>query len=222
VAEHTIALLLAAAKRLDVYSADRMRAGGWFDEGVRPRMLKGRTLGLVGFGRIAREVARRLEPWGIEIIAHDIVEVSAIGAVRIVGLDELLAISDFVSFHVPGSPHGAPLLDRESLSRLKPGAIIVNTARGELVDQDALSDALSDGRVSVAGLDVFDPEPPRSSDDLFQRTNLIPTPHTAAMTDEAEHGMELMAVTNLAEMMQGLDPDALVTARPSPNEQSHV
>lgn len=212
VAEHTIALLLAATKRFDFYSTGRMRAGGWVDPHVRPRILKGRVLGLVGFGRIAREVARRLEPWGVVIVACDIAHVSDTGGVRIVGFEELLKVSDFVSFHVPGSSDGGPLLDEVAIGHLKPGAVVINTARGGLIDQEALAVALADGRVSVAGLDVFEPEPPRATDKLFGRENLFATPHIAATTDEAEHDMELMAVTNLAEMMQGLNPASLVTS----------
>lgn len=213
VAEHTITLLLAAAKRLDFYSLPRMRAGGWVDLDLRPRMLKGRTLGLIGFGRIAREVARRLQPWGIDILAYDIVPVPDPGEVRIVELDELTAKSDFISLHVPGSPHARPLLDETLLQKTKPGVVIINTGRGEVVDQEALRHALETGRVSVAALDVFVPEPANPDDDLFRRPNLIPTPHIAATTDEAELGMELMAVTNLVEMMQGGEPASLVTRR---------
>lgn len=215
VAEHAIALLLAAIKRLDYYTLERIRSGGEMDTSVRSRTLGGSTLGLIGYGRIARAIAHRLAPWGVDIVASDIYPVSDPGSVRIVGLDELLATSDFVSLHAPGSPGSPPLLDRDNIARLKPGAVVINTARGGLIDQDALAESLADGRVSVAGLDVFSPEPPQATDLLIMQNNIVVTPHTAANVIEVERDMEVMAIDNLREMFAGIEPTSLLTTRSS-------
>jgi D-3-phosphoglycerate dehydrogenase len=213
VAEHAIALLLAAIKRLDYYTIDRMRAGGEIDTAVRARTLGGSTLGLIGYGRIARAMAHRLAAWDLEIVAYDIYPMSDTGSVRMVSLDELLTVSDFVSLHAPGSPGGRPVLDEETIGRLKPGVVIVNTARGGLIDQAALAAALASGHVSVAGLDVFSPDHPEPTDPLMLQNNLVVTPHTAANVIEVERDMELMAIDNLREMLAGNEPASLVTTR---------
>ncbi|GGF10517.1 hydroxypyruvate reductase [Subtercola lobariae] len=213
VAEHAVTLILAAAKRLDYYSLDRIRSGGWTDSVIRSRNLYGSTLGLVGYGRIARAVASRLAPWGVNIVAYDVASIEDSEGVRMVSLDELLSVSDVVSLHAPSFAGGKPVLDAGAIGRLKRGAIVVNTARGVLVDQDALSQALASGQVSVAALDVFEPEPPPGDLELFTNSNLLTTPHCAANVVEAEADMERMAVTNMVELLAGGEPTSLITAR---------
>lgn len=213
VAEHTIALLLATAKRLDFYTPARLREGGWLEPTVRATALRGRVLGMVGFGRIARAVARRLEPWDMQIVAYDIARVPPQAGVTMVGLDELLHIADFVSLHTSTTSDGRALLDSKRLASLKPGAIVINTGRGVLIDQEALNQSLLSGHVAVAGLDVFDPEPPARDEPLLARPNLLATPHAASTVPEAEHDMERMAVINLQQLFDGYEPDSLVTTR---------
>lgn len=214
VAEHAIALLLAAAKRMDFYTTSRMQSGGWLDPSVPAQALRGRVLGLIGFGRIARAVARRLAGWEVELIAHDIsVTPGEIHqGVRMVSFDELLAQSDFVSLHSSTQAGGKPILDANTIPKLKPGVILVNTARGLLIDQGALNTALTSGHVAVAALDVFEPEPPILGEPLLDRMNLLATPHSASTVAEAEHDMEALAVSNLVELFGGLAPEALLTS----------
>jgi D-3-phosphoglycerate dehydrogenase len=214
VAEHAITLLLASVKRLDFYTTSRMQGGGWLDSTVPAQALRGRVLGLIGFGRIARAVARRLAGWGVEIIAFDITGVpgDVHEGVRMVTFDQLVTQSDFVSLHSSTQAGGKPILDAPTIARLKPGVIIVNTARGMLIEQAALNDALISGHVAVAAVDVLDPEPPVLGEPLLERTNLLATPHSASTVAEAEHDMELLAVTNLVELFRGIIPEALLTA----------
>ncbi|PZS32279.1 MAG: phosphoglycerate dehydrogenase [Pseudonocardiales bacterium] len=210
VAEHAIALMLAAAKRLDYYRPERMRSGGWLDAGVTPSSLRGRTVGLVGFGRIARAVAARLGSWGAELLAHDIADVAPPAGVKMVALDDLLARADYVSLHLSANHGGPPLFDGDRLARMKAGAVLINTARGSLVDESALHAALLSGRISVAALDVFDPEPPPVDNPLVSLPNVLMTPHLAANVREAEADMEFMAVRNLRLMFDGEPPLSLV------------
>lgn len=213
VAEHAVALLLAATKRLDFYTAQRMREGGWLDLSVHSRSLRGGVLGIVGLGRIGRAVARRLESWGVEIIGSDISPTAAADnpGIRVVSLSELLAEADFVSLHVSTAAGAKPILDRSMIGRMKPGAILVNTARGASVDQSALVDALDSGRISVAALDVFEPEPPAPGEPLLRHPNILVTPHSASSVLEAEHDMERMAVDNLVALLGGETPPTLIT-----------
>ena len=213
VAEHAIALLLAAAKRFDFYTSARLRDGGWLDPTVQATALRGRVLGMVGFGRIARAVARRLEPWGMQIVAYDIAQVLPQAGVRMVELDELVDIADFVSLHASTTSDGRALLDAARIARLKPGAIVINTGRGALIDQEALNQSLIARHITVAGLDVFEYEPPAIGDPLLESPNLLATPHAASNVPEAEHDMEHMAVTNLQQLFDGHESDSLVTTR---------
>jgi D-3-phosphoglycerate dehydrogenase len=213
VAEHAIMLLLAAVKRADYYTTARMRAGEWLNTEVSAGALRGHVLGLIGFGRIARAVARRLAGWGIDIVAYDTAASvgDVIEGVRMVAFDELLASADFVSLHTSTQAGGKPIMDARTISLLKDGVILVNTARGVLIDSLALTAALDSGHIAVAALDVFEPEPPVLGDALIARHNLIATPHSASSVPEAEHDMELIAVTNLVELFSGEVPDALLT-----------
>jgi D-3-phosphoglycerate dehydrogenase len=213
VAEHAIMLLLAAVKRADYYTTARMRAGEWLNTEVSAGALRGHVLGLVGFGRIARAVARRLAGWGIDIIAYDTAatEGDFVEGVRMVAFDELLASADFISLHASTQAGGQPIMDARTIPMLKDGVILVNTARGVLIDARALAAALDSGHVAVAALDVFEPEPPVLGDSLVARHNLIATPHSASAVPEAEHDMELVAVTNLVELFSGTVPEALLT-----------
>jgi len=216
VAEHTIALLLAAAKRLYYYDAPRMRAGGWLDGTVESTSIRDRTVGLIGLGRIGRAVARRLRPWGARILAHDVAGVPAEDGVRLVGLDELLAESDYVSLHLSTDSGSGVVLDREHLALLKKGAVVVNTARGSLIDTVALGEGLASGAIGAAALDVFSPEPPDQENPLLGERNLLLTPHSAVNVPAAEIDMERMAASNLAEMYAGRAPAALVNRVPFP------
>ncbi len=187
VAEHTLALLLALARRIpQLHTA--LRAGRWEKSGAAGIELRGKTLGLVGFGRVGAEVARRVRALEMRLVVSDPYispEVAAEAGVELVPLAGLLAQSDFVSLHASLSPATEKMINRDSLAQMKRGAYLVNTARGELVDEPALTEALSSGHLAGAALDVFAEEPPRNSP-LLALPNVIVTPHVAGSTAEAQ------------------------------------
>jgi phosphoglycerate dehydrogenase-like enzyme len=222
VAEHAVALLLACAKRLDFYDPRRMARGGWQDAAVTGVSLRGKTLGLLGFGRIARQVAERMRVWGMEILVTDQpeVDVNAPDYVRIVDLPELLAESDLLSVHAAMDHRRPAILGPRELASMKPGSILVNTSRGANIDQAALARALSSGHILAAGLDVFAQEPPDAEDPLLSLPNVILTPHLGAVTPESEADMERMAVENAVAVLEGrptpylLNPTVMRAGRP--------
>jgi D-3-phosphoglycerate dehydrogenase / 2-oxoglutarate reductase len=191
VAELTIALLLALARHLAAH--DRVvRAGSWSRQGAIE--LAGKRLGVVGYGAVGREVARLAACLAMEVVAHDpFVETAE---VDLVGLDELLASSDAVSLHVPLDDSTRGMIGAKALERMRSGALLVNTARGGLVDEDALADALSSGRLGGAALDAFAAEPPIGSP-LLGLENVVLSPHAGAATAEAAQRTALQAVRQL-------------------------
>lgn len=187
VAEHTFALLLALARQVPRLDA-AIRAGRWEKSSAAGTELRGKTLGLIGLGRIGSEVARRGRAFEMRVLAFDpyISEAAAreVG-VDLVSLPHLLAESDFVSLHAALSPATQNLVNAGTLAKMKPGARLINAARGELVDEAALADALKSGHLAGAALDVFAEEPPKNSP-LTGLPNLIATPHVAGSTAEAQ------------------------------------
>jgi glyoxylate reductase len=205
-ADHAMALLLAAARR--VAEGDRLvRAGGW--RAVDPAFMlgtevTGKTLGLVGFGRIGQAVARRARGFGMRILyasprAADVPEA------RHVPLDVLLAESDFVSLHTPLTAETEGLLSRERIARMRPGAVVVNTARGAVVDDGALAEALASGRVAAAGLDVFRDEP-RVPEAYLRLENVVLTPHLGSGTRETRAAMARMVLDEVLRVARGEPP----------------
>lgn len=210
-ADHAMALLLAAARR--VAEGDRVvRAGGWTR--VDPAWLlgtevTGKTLGIVGFGRIGQAVARRAAGFDLRVLYTGPRAVDFPGAQR-VDLDELLARSDFVSLHVPLTPATQHLLSRERLARMRPGAIMVNTARGPVVDDAALAEALASGRIAAAGLDVF-PDEPRVPAAYLGLENVVLTPHLGSGTRETRAAMARMVLEEVHRVARGEPPRHAVT-----------
>ena len=187
VAEHTLALLLALTRSVPQWSA-AVHAGRWEKSGAAGIELRGKTLGLIGLGRVGIEVARRAHGLEMDVLACDpyISEKVAreVGA-ELVPLAELLARSDFVSLHAALGPATDKIINAATIGQMKRGARLVNTARGELVDETALAEALRSGRLAGAALDVFAEEPPRGSP-LLGLPNVIATPHVAGSTEEAQ------------------------------------
>ena len=187
VAELALGMMIALARQLPRADATT-RAGQWEKKSLQGNELLGKTLGIVGLGRIGIEVARRARAFEMELIAHDPF-VSAMAAreagARLVELDELLATADYISLHLTLTPKTRNLLNDAAFARMKQGARLINCARGELIDEGALYSALKSGKLAGAALDVFQKEPPGSSD-LFALPNLIATPHIAASTHEAQ------------------------------------
>jgi len=205
-ADLAMALLLAAARR--VCEGDRLiRAGGWLEaapEFLLGREVTGKTLGIVGFGRIGQAMARRASGFGMRILYSGPREVAFPGATR-VDLDALLATSDFVSVHCPLTDGTRDLISRERIGRMKPGAILVNTSRGPVVDEDAVAEALEDGRLFAAGLDVFRVEP-RVPERLRRAENAVLTPHLGSGTLETRTAMARMVWDEVLRRVTGRPP----------------
>ncbi|HEX9052551.1 MAG TPA: D-glycerate dehydrogenase [Anaeromyxobacter sp.] len=205
-ADHAIALLLAAARR--VVEGDRLvRAGGWGS--VDPAFMlgtevHGKTLGIVGFGRIGQAVARRARGFGMRIL-YASTRPRDVPEARQVPLDVLLEESDFVSLNVPLTAGTENLLSRERIARLRPGAIVVNTARGAVVDDAALAEALASGRLAAAGLDVFRDEP-RVPEAYLGLANVVLTPHLGSGTRETRAAMARMALDEVLRVARGEPP----------------
>ncbi len=187
VAEHTLALMLGLARSVPQASAS-IHAGKWEKSAFSGTELRGKTLGLVGFGRIGSEVARRALALGMKVVASD-PYVTATAAreldVELLPLDEVLGRSDFISLHSSLSPATEKMIDAVAIAKMKKGARIINCARGELIDEGALAEALRSGHLGGAGLDTFAKEPPKDSP-LIGMANVIATPHIAGATKEAQ------------------------------------
>lgn len=216
-ADLTMALLLAVARRLN--EGERLVRGGtwagWSPSQLLGRGLGGKRLGLVGFGRIGQAVARRSVAFGLEVVYFDERRLPTSREqrlfVRYLPLEDLLATSDFVSLHVPLSPETRGLIGTPELDRMKPGAILINTARGEVVDQTALVEALSSGRLGGAGLDVYDGEPDIPAALLGMNERLVLLPHVGSATWEARTAMADMVVDDVLEALSGQRPDRSAT-----------
>ncbi|HZU12514.1 MAG TPA: hydroxyacid dehydrogenase [Chloroflexota bacterium] len=185
-AEHTLALMLAAARRLPAADAG-VRSGAW-RTGYSGTQLAGKTLGVIGAGKIGRQVALLGAAIGMDVMAHDpYLPPAAWNDLGLTSrpLDDLLAVSDVVTLHIPLLPETRHLLDETRLARMKSGAILVNCARGGLVDEAAVAVCLADGHLSAAAFDVFEDEPPAGSP-LLTAPNVVLTPHVAASTREAQ------------------------------------
>lgn len=201
VAEHTWALLLACAKSVTQLNA-RMHDGHW-DKSVHKSLeLKGRTLGLVGLGAIGQRVAVIGKAMGMKVIAHDPYAKSAPAAVAMVDLPELLRQSDIVSLHCPLTADNRGMINRESLAQMKNGAILVNTARGGLVDETSVREALLSGKLRAAGLDSFESEPPPADHPLRNTPNLVMSPHIGGVTSDAYVNMGVAAANNIIDVLQ--------------------
>ncbi len=216
VAEHALALILALAKQLPWLDRET-RAGNFrarYD--YRPRDLRGATLGMIGFGRIGREVARACaSSLGMGVLVFDpYLQPSEQDRswVSFCSLEELLARADVVSIHVPLTAETRNLLDGARLARMKKGALLVNTARGGLIDERALAQALESGQLGGAGIDVFDREPPEAGNPLLSAPNAILTPHAAALTQECVVRMAVLAVQRVLDVLDGFLPENVANA----------
>jgi D-3-phosphoglycerate dehydrogenase len=188
VAEHTLALMLAMARRIPQASAST-RAGKWEKKKLMGNELRGKTLGIIGLGSIGREVVKRAKAFEMRIVAHDPYVTSKLAqdlAVELVDLPALWAASDYISLHVATTPETQGILSREAFAQMKPGVRIVNCARGELVDEAALLEAVQSGKVAGVALDVFSAEPPPAGFPLFALDAVFATPHIGGSTEEAQ------------------------------------
>lgn len=209
VADHSVALLLAVARKV-VIGHTHTISGGWGIDPLRPiHRLRGQILGLIGFGNIARGVALRAQAFGFEILAYDpYVDDEILAshrATRAGSLDDLLEGSDAVSVHVPLLDSTRGLVAADALGRMRPGAILINTSRGPIVDVEAVVAALTSGHLGGAGLDVFPTEPPDPAA-LDSAHNLVVTPHAAFYSDEAIAESQTKAASNIVAVLRGEEP----------------
>ena len=213
VAEHTYALLLAVQRRI-VESHNRLRRDtGFTREDLMGHEIHGSVIGLVGIGKIGTSVARIAQGFGLRVIAYDpLLDAATIRSrgAEPVGLDELLAQSDIVSLHCPLDASTRGLIGAKAFAAMKPGAVFVSTARGGIHDEDALHDALRNGHLRGAGLDVWEQEPPDRSAPLLALDNVVATFHTAGVTHEARRSVARSSATQLAAMLRGERPPQLV------------
>ncbi|WP_308916349.1 NAD(P)-dependent oxidoreductase [Jannaschia sp. LMIT008] len=210
VAEHAMLLMLALARRLPQYQA-RARAGGYIVDPDWPTFdLRGRRLLLVGLGRIGTRVADLARAFGMRVTAFDPAAPDHAGVARAPTLADGLSRADVVSLHAPYTPATDGLIDADALAAMPPGGWVVNTARGELIDEAALIAALDSGHLAGAGLDVLRREPPDPADPLLSHPRVIATPHTAALTEDTAEAMSRLTAQNALNGLDGrLDPALL-------------
>jgi len=212
-AEHTLLLLLAVSKRLKKAEAS-LRSPKDFFYNHSGLELCGRCLGLVGLGRIGSRVARAALSLGMVVCGYDPFvpahRAEEIGVEAVPTLEELLSRADILSLHVPLVSETRHLINAGTLAFMKPGAILINAARGGLVDEAALLDALERGHLQGAGLDVFDPEPPSPDNPLLHRDDVVATPHIASATGASKARLWQAAIRQALQVLRGERPDHLV------------
>ncbi|MDR3517672.1 MAG: hydroxyacid dehydrogenase [Azospirillaceae bacterium] len=205
VAEHALALMLGLIKDLrnqDIF----VRSGGWEKKNYNGHELRGRRLGLVGIGMIGRALAAMVAPLGMTTQAFDPFapdEAFGPNATRCADLDTLLKDCDVISLHCPLTDQTHHLIGAHQLGLMKPGAFLINTARGEVIDEAALVEALKAGQIAGAGLDSFAPEPPAAKNPLWSLPNVIVSPHIGGVTEEARREVSLMTVRNVLALLGG-------------------
>ncbi len=220
VAEHAMGLILALARRIP--EADSLMKGGkWEKKKLKGTELRSKTLGLVGFGNIGREISRLAEAFGMTVLACD-PYVSSCAAdeqgIKLVPLEDLLRSSDFISLHAAATPETKHLLNAKTLALVKPGARIVNCARGELIKEEDLLAALQSGQVGGAGLDVFETEPPKDTR-LVNHPNVVATPHIAGSTEEAQEIVGIRIAEQIRDyLLLGVPRNAVNMPAISPEE----
>lgn len=224
--EHTVAMMLSLARNIPQADAS-LRRLEWTRNKFMGVQLQGKTLGIVGYGRIGTQVAKRAQSFGMEVIAYDpyVSEDHARATrVKLVEMDELLRQSDFVTLHSALTPGSKGLLNRDAIAKMKPGARVINVARGGLIDMDALRDALQEGRLAGAALDVFEEEPPGDLA-IFKLPNVVVTPHLGASTAEAQRDVSVQMAEQILDALRErevrnavnfppIDPAVLPVIRP--------
>lgn len=223
VAEHTMALLLAVAKRLVPLDAG-LRAGRWEKPGFRGRELAGAGIGLIGFGAIARQTAILARAFGMELFAFDPFAPDAAfeeaRVTRLGSVDALVSRCEVISLHAPLTPESAAMIDARRLSLMRPDAIIINTARGGLIDEAALAAALAEGRIAGAGLDSFAQEPPAEDHPFWTEPRLVMTPHIGGVTEAANRRVGIEAAEGIVAILTGLPvPPARIINRGALNRR---
>jgi phosphoglycerate dehydrogenase-like enzyme len=208
IGEHTVMLMLSVLRQVAV--ADRtIRQGKWSAAQLRSnsRQMAGKTVGIIGFGNIGRAVAKLLQGFQMEIVYADprgtAGSIDAVTGARCLTLRQLLGCSDIVTLHCPGGPGNRYVLNRDTIAAMKPDSVIINAARGELIDEEALVDALTSGHLLGAGLDTFETEPLRADSRLRHLDNVVMTPHSAGGVLDHVEPMAVHAFANMMRMLRG-------------------
>jgi D-3-phosphoglycerate dehydrogenase len=204
VADMALALILSVARQIPLHD-QRVKKGDWTKN--KGREVFGKTLGIIGMGSIGKGVALRAKGFSMNILAYDPYidrDFATANGIIESSLKELLKNADYLTLHTPLNEKTRNIINEEAISKMKDGAVIVNTARGGLIDENAAYKALKTGKLGGLGLDTFEKEPPDSSE-LFEMENVVLTPHTGANTLEASNNMALMAVENLIRVIEGKD-----------------
>ena len=225
-AEHTIALLLALSRRIPVADAT-MKAGGWDRNKFVGTEVAGKVLGVIGLGRIGREVARRAKGLDMKVIALDpfvtAAKASELGYETAANLDELLPKVDYLTLHVPGGAETKSLIGARELGLMKKTARVLNVARGGIIDEKALADALAAGTIAGAGVDVFSAEPIAADNPLVKAPNIVLTPHLGASTAEAQENVAVEAAQLIKDfLLSGQVANAVNMAAVNPAELAEV
>lgn len=210
VADHAIGLLLAMARNIGFFHLRTKRGEYDLPAGPPIHRLSTQTLGLIGLGRTGRAVAQRAQALGLRVVAHTRSGDDHGSGCKMLALQELLSVSDFVSLHLPASPETQHLLNADALRTLKPGARLINTSRGSLIDPEALWRAIQDEHVAGAALDVFEPEPPDLQHPLYRDERVIVTPHTAFVSAESVDELRRRVAAQVTAVLRGATPENVV------------
>jgi len=221
VAPHALTIILHWARRLSTYQQD-VRNQRWnlveVDDSHRVHRLHGQTLGLIGAGRIAQKLATMANALGLNVIYYDpYIQRNPLEIMQSVSLEELVKTSDFISIHCPLTEETRGLFDEQVLHAMKPSAVLVNTARGAIVNSSALEKALCNGWIAGAGLDNLDPEPPNWNDALLRAPNLIVTPHVAFYSEESLRDLQRLTAQAVADLYRQKVPDGLLNPEVLPS-----
>ncbi len=210
VAEHALALLLALSRKVAFYHHATKSQKYELQAGPKLRRIEGQTLGIVGLGSIGRRLAEKATALGLKVLATSRSRPAPPSGVTYCTLDELLTQSDYVSLHTPLTAETRHLIGSEQLARMKPTAYLINTARGGLIDNAALTAALNDGRLAGAGLDVQDPEPPDLSQPPWNHPRVVVTPHAAFVSEESLANLRSRTARQVAACLSGSRPENVV------------
>jgi len=212
VAEHALALIFALARKVAFYHQQTKTGRYALQEGPLLRRIEGQTLGIVGLGNIGRKLAEKAMALGLHALALSRRRQAAMPGVQFVELEELLSQSDYVSLHLPLTSETIHLIGTEQLARMKPSAYLINTARGRLIDTIALGQALVEGRLAGAALDVQDPEPPDLTQPPYNDPRVIITPHAAFVSQESLANLRERVARQVVDRLQGRRPEHVVNA----------
>lgn len=207
VAEHTMAMLLAITKCIP--AADKsMKEGKWLKKLYENNEVRGKALGIIGSGHVGVEVAKRALAFGMRVVSFDVVktcveEATRVGCEAVPSIDDMIRQVDYLTLHVPLNEHTRHLINKERLAAMKPSAIIINTSRGEVIDQAALVEALAAKRIKGAALDVFATEPVDPADPILRLDNVVLTPHIASSTAENQEAAAVIVAEEIARALAG-------------------